>query len=476
MSSGVAASQIEKWEIVNLLCSLGDKSLLITEPSEDGFRYRLLETVRQHCREELRKEDEVPWARKHFDHFSAMVRNAEPQFTGPNAIACFDDLDKEHDNLRSALEFASVHVPDAGLEMAASLWRFWYVRGHMAEGRSWLEKFLSVSSHSNTSDRAKAFHGLGVLSMVQGDRERAVKNYNASLAIKRELNDEAGIAYSLSALGAAADEVGDFQSAREQYEESLAIFRRLGLQHGITIAVINLGRTVSHQGDYEAACPLLEESIRIARTSGDLRNLALALNNLASIDVEDGRADAAEIGATQSKALFEQIGDPWGVALTLTTLGRMHQVRGDLEKAYEITKQSLEQLERAGDARQSAEQYVRLGSVRFDQGDLSSARDLCRTGIAAFVEISDRWALANALSLFGCIRASEDPSLAAFSWGACERLREDIGAPLLKSARASYEKSVALAREKLGAAEFDSSWRRGRDADFDDVLAAVLAM
>lgn len=303
MSPRAGGNLIEEWEIVDLLGSLGDKSLLVIEPAVDGFRYRLLETVRQHAREELEKGDVVPWEIRHFRHFSELVRAAEPQFTGPNSVACFDTLDKEHENLRAALEFARVNCPDAGLEMAASLWRFWYVRGHMAEGRSWLEKLLLAASESSSPERAKAFHGLGVLTIVQGDRENAIKYHNSSLAIKRELNDEAGIGYSLSALGAAADEAGDFTEAREKYEESLAIFRRLGLQHGITIAVINLGRAVSHQGDFEAARPLLEESIKIARASGDPRNLALALNNLAAIDLDDGKLEAAETGATQSRAL-----------------------------------------------------------------------------------------------------------------------------------------------------------------------------
>ena len=470
------AENLKGAQVLDVLTSLVDKSLVVVEETPSGMRFRLLDTVRQHSKEKLQEEDELQWAGKHFDYFSDMVRTAEPEFTGRNSVASFETLDREHENLRSALEFARVSDPDPGLEMAASLWRFWYVRGHMAEGRSWLEKLLEAANVSTTPGRAKAFHGLGILSIIKGDRESSIKYHSSSLAIRRELNDEAGIAYSLSALGAVADEAGDFLAAREKYEESLAIFRRLGIRHGITINVINLGKAVSRQGDFDAARPLLEESIKIARASGDLRNLAIALNNLATIELDDGNVGAAEAGITQSKALFEQIGDPWGVALTLTTMGRMYQMRGDLDLAYEVTKQSLEQMERAGDLREGAEQHFSLASICFDQGDIESAKMLCRKGIAAFPEIQDRWLVSHVLALLGSVWSGDDPKFAAFIWGAGERLREEIGAALLKITRASYEKSLALARERLSASDFDAEWKRGRDADFDEVMAVVLEL
>ena len=84
-------------------------------------------------------------------------------------------LDREHDNLRAALRWSCAHDPETALRLAASLWRFWFLRGHAVEGARWVERALAVAPDP-TRPRAAALIGLTGLDSRQGrgDRHRAL--------------------------------------------------------------------------------------------------------------------------------------------------------------------------------------------------------------------------------------------------------------------------------------------------------------
>ena len=84
------------------------------------------------------------------------------------------------------------HDPAVALRLAAALWRFWYARGHIQEGRQWLDRALATGAGEKTVARVRALNGLGVLVWTAGDLERALELQNASLSLARELGDSLG--------------------------------------------------------------------------------------------------------------------------------------------------------------------------------------------------------------------------------------------------------------------------------------------
>ena len=81
-----------------------------------------------------------------------------------------DRIKIEYDNIRSALSWISKEEPEAGIQLAAALWRFWYLNGYLQEGRRWLEELLTRQPAS-TDDviGAKAINRLAVTAVLQGD-------------------------------------------------------------------------------------------------------------------------------------------------------------------------------------------------------------------------------------------------------------------------------------------------------------------
>src|SRR5205807_10416435 len=141
----------EPWEVLDLLTSLVQKSLVLYEEDEHGGgRYRLLETVRQYARDRLLagggREERPQGARsggagprdavgggegeavrgRHLDFFLALAEAAEPELW--RDVAWLERLETEHDNLRAALDWCAGSSPEAGLRLAGALWWFWYIR------------------------------------------------------------------------------------------------------------------------------------------------------------------------------------------------------------------------------------------------------------------------------------------------------------------------------------------------------------
>ncbi len=176
-------------DLLDLLARLVDKSMVVSERTAAGTRYRQLETVRQFCHENLERAGETTQlAAAHSAYFLALAVSHNPERSTGVVIEAPKFLDREHDNLRAALRWSCAHEPGIALRLAASLWRFWFLRGHSVEGARWVERALAVAPEP-TRPRAAALIGLTGLDSRQGrsDRHRALGA--EALAIVRQIGE-----------------------------------------------------------------------------------------------------------------------------------------------------------------------------------------------------------------------------------------------------------------------------------------------
>ena len=187
MEAVCADPTLQRADLLDLLAKLVDKSLVVTDKTAAGSRYRQLETVRQFGHENLERAGEsAQLAAAHCSYFLAFAIEHNPERATGVVIEQPKLLDREHDNLRAALRWACTHDPETALRLAASLWRFWFVRGHAVEGARWVERALAVAPEP-TRPRAAALVGLTGLDSRQGrsDRHRALGA--EALAIVRQI-------------------------------------------------------------------------------------------------------------------------------------------------------------------------------------------------------------------------------------------------------------------------------------------------
>jgi predicted ATPase/DNA-binding winged helix-turn-helix (wHTH) protein len=435
-----AGDGIEHGDILDLLTSLADKSLVVPDQEDTQTRCRLLETVRQYARDRLEDTGGIAAVRlRHRDYYLALAEEADPKLRGAEQAEWLRRLEEEHENLRAGLEWSLVEAGSrGGLRLCGALQRFWWTHGHLTEGRRWCTRVLGKpGAEKRTRERAYVLNGAGILSFRQGDYPAARALHEESLAIRRELGDRPGIAAALGNLGNVALIQADYPPAKALHEESLAIRRELGDRFGSAALLSNLGIVALNQGDYPAAKSLFEEALAIRRELGDRAGIAVSLNNLGHGALNQGDYPAARTRLEESLAIHRKLGDRSSSALTLSNLG-----------------------------------YVAL-----NQGDYPAARALLEESLEMHRELGDQPNIPSSLGGLAAVVASQRDSLkAARIWGATERLRAQIRTPLPPCERSGYDRYVAAARLASGDdAAFDSAWQEGRGLVLDQAIDLALA-
>src|SRR5439155_24360335 len=120
---------------------------LVRRVDQAEARFTPLETVREFALEELEASGELEVVQqRHLAFYLAWSEAAAPFLMSGQRRPWLDQFAVEHDNLRTALSSA-LAVPGGGAtarRLAAALFWFWYLRGHLSEGRRWLERALAA--------------------------------------------------------------------------------------------------------------------------------------------------------------------------------------------------------------------------------------------------------------------------------------------------------------------------------------------
>jgi tetratricopeptide (TPR) repeat protein len=334
------------------LTSLVDKSLVRrTEPDEGHPRFIMLETIREFGQEQLRAGGDIDLVRRrHAEHFLGLAMEAEPHLTAEDQGEWLDRCDREHPNIRAALRWAiETGQADRAHVSAGALWRFWQQRGHLAEGRRWLEEVLAMpSGQGRTPARAKALTGAGGIAWWQNDHEAARAFYEEALAIERELGDPARIAealYNEAFVVAAGD---DLEYAARLLDESLDLFRRAGDEPGVARVLVILVIRDAMAGDWGRVIARIEEVVAIWRRLGDRLHLAFDLVWLAFAYGRMGRPEDARSVALEALELFRDVDNPTGIALAFLDLAFLATWEGRHEDAIRLAGASQSLRQRAG--------------------------------------------------------------------------------------------------------------------------------
>jgi predicted ATPase/class 3 adenylate cyclase len=451
-------------EVLDLLTTLVDKSLLMSEEQGGRARYRMLETLRQYGREKLAQCGREPDLQtRHLAYFLSVAEEAERKLRGSEQAWWLERLDMEHDNLRAALSLPPTGEQEAefGLRLASALWWFWHVRGYFAEGREWLALKLAAFSR-RTADRAKALNGAAVLARNQGDYTAAHALSLESLEIKRELGDRQGIAASLNNLATLALGQGDYAASRPYYEESLAIERQLGNRQGITSSLIGLGNVALEQGDTEAAHTLYTESLRIKRELGDKRGIATSLAALGNVAFYRSDYAGAQALHQESLSMRRLLGDRRGIAASLQFLGSIAIAEESYVTARERFAESLSLRRELGDKLGIANTLYGQAYVAWCEDDAEGAVALCRESLAICRSLEHWRGIACALTVPAYAAAAQNQmERAARLLGAADALRQQLGFPQNAYERADYELWGATIRQTMAAAAFAAVYAEG---------------
>ena len=466
-------------EVMEGVASLIDKSLLQqTEQEGEEPRLLMLETVREYGLEVLTSNGEMESTRlAHATYYLSLAEEAEPALIGPQQVMWLERLEREHGNLRAALQWSLAQAGDAkaiALRLGGALWQFWWGRGHWSEGRNFLEQALTASGGIEASVQAKAFIAAANWAFVQGDYDRAQVLSEQGLALCRELGDQRVIAPLLFLLGNVAWARGDTARARPLLEEALAFFREVDYKEYVAYTLFSLALLGSSHGEYTRACVLFEESLAIHRKLENKRGIAHTLSQLAqALFVSQG--DQARIRSLleESLALSREVGLKEGIAASYYLSGQLALSQSDVVTAHSLVEKGVVLYREMGHQHGTAESLAVLGKVLAAQGDYVAARKCYEESLAISGALGEKWMTAVCLLGLGeVVAAQRQFAWAAQLWGAAEALRDAIGVPIPPIESAEYERAVSAARVHLGERAFAAAWAQGRSMMPEQALAA----
>lgn len=428
-------------DVLDLLTSLVDKSLVMAEENDHGTRYRTLETIRDYARERLQQRGELSaMATRHCDYFLTMAKAANRGIRGAEQPDWIRRLEAELDNLRAALALALEGGVDPVLSVKfeVALMSFWLLRGYLSEGRKYVRASLALADvQAADVAHAHALYVGAVLAKGQSDYTEAGRMLEGCLTLRRGLGNPVDIAATLSTLSEVRLRVGDEICAREGEEEAIGIFRELGDRFGEAIGLLHLGQICMHVADDEQARYYLEQCLTIA---SDLKHCALQSECeclLGGIALQAGDAAGARAWFTRSHAACRSAGDKCNEATALWWMGKADLVAGEIDLARTHLEEALR-------AFQEFEMNAEILGCLEDHAHLAYAR--------GYTE--------DAARLYGAV--------------SCQRDR----LALIRSPR--YEQHwramVAAARADLGDTAFDAAESQGRDWELEEAIRQALAI
>jgi predicted ATPase/class 3 adenylate cyclase/DNA-binding CsgD family transcriptional regulator len=372
---------IERYQVLDQLSLLVDKSLVVADDSGGRMRYRLLETVRQYALEKLGESGEADTVRaRHRDHYTAWAARLEtPGQAGHEQLV--EQADTEIDNLRAAFGWSRENGDTAlALALASSLQPLWTERGRVREGAAWLNTALADDNeHPEVPPavRARALADKALLAMAVGAGGSTEPAHHA-LAIAREVGDPALLIRALTAYAG--------------------------------MVVYNA----------EVARPYLADAIELARAVGDRWTVSQILPWQAFAAFAAGDPVAARAAADEGRDLAEAIGDGFGSRFCRWDLGMAQWISGDLPAAVAQFGELIAEAEATHDAVNKTRSLFGLAWALAHQGDTGAARAAADASIEAAAELGEFYvgvgsvALASAALAAGDVGAAHDASQAVW--------------------------------------------------------------
>ncbi len=332
---------LDELNILDLLGSLTDKSLVIADTSGEHERYRLLESTAAYALEKLRASGEHDaLARRHAACFRDQAEAANERYGTGSPAAWLADLELELGNFRSALAWALTHGNDAvlGGAIAGALEQLWQNAGLAVEGRYWIDRALDGVS--------------------EGEQPRVAARLQLALSW-----------------------LSSGKRKHDAAERAMQLYEAVGDARGAARAQRSLAYALYQMGEFDTAHAAIEQALAAARACRDAWNVANALNMQAGIAWSRGDIRAGRERYTQALAALKALGNESGAAVVLGSVAELEFADGHPEQALRSVSEALEIHLRGKNATHIAIGYTNGAAYRIALGDRVGARESAHEGL-----------------------------------------------------------------------------------------------
>ncbi|WP_156725275.1 ATP-binding protein [Streptomyces apocyni] len=373
-ASGGGARVIDPSQVMDLLGSLVDKSLVVAAPSSQGqMRYRLLETVAEYAAERLDEAgDRAAAERAHLVHYRELARTTDPELRGPGQRAAIARIEVEYENLRTALRRATAARDEQeALCLVLSLAWYWQMRELRSESCYWATTVaeLGPDPFDPPVKAAPPLHERSIDAPPPMPPEQLWEARRGVRLIQLVGMDHTSNAWLSGENKARMRRIG------EAYRPGLPQTCRSPGALWIYVEMLT--------GDPDGLVALISETIDACRAYGYRWELAGSLQMRANVMANrTDWAAAADRDADEALGLFLELGDTWGAAEALSARGEARERRGDLARAGADFSAAIELAEELGAPTQVGILKARFAGVLLETGQAERGEAMLREVIA----------------------------------------------------------------------------------------------
>jgi predicted ATPase/class 3 adenylate cyclase/DNA-binding CsgD family transcriptional regulator len=368
---------VERYQVLDLLSLLVDKSLVVAENSGGRTRYRLLETVRQYALEKLAESGEADVIRsRHRDHYTGLAGLLDAP-AGSDYEQLLEQAESEIANLRAAFLWSRENSDvELALVLVSSLQPLWQARGRLREGLAGFDAVLTDDNaqHSGVAAgvRARALADRAVLAVLVGAVD-SLDQAQQALAIAREVDDPALLARALTACGLVAA-ILRAEAAEPYFAEAIGLARAVDDRWRLSQILAWQAAAANYAGDPIATRAPAEEGRDLADAIGDryLSRLCRWCLGDAQLYQGDLVVAAAQFGELVAEARAAHDGVIEVTGLTGHSVVLAYQ--GDTAAARAAADAAVEAAAELGEIA-AANGYAALASAALAAGDIATARD-----------------------------------------------------------------------------------------------------
>ena len=308
--------EVERFQVLDQLTLLVDKSLVVADDSGARTRYRLLETVRQYALEKLGESGEADAVRaRHRDHYTSLAALLDAP-AGSDYEQRIEQANIEIDNLRAAFGWSRENCDiELALTLASSLQPLWVTRGRIREGLTWFDTALADLDAQQlgvaAAVRARALADRAVLAVLMGAAD-SLDQAEQAVAIARDVDDPALLARTLTACGYIADLGHNAEVARGYMAEAIGLARAVDDRWRLSQILAQQAVGAYVAGDLLETRAAGEEGRDLADAIGDRSNsrvcrFYLGGGQLLSGDLAGAAAQFGEVAAEAEAAHDEML-------------------------------------------------------------------------------------------------------------------------------------------------------------------------
>jgi len=369
-------TDVERYQVLDQLTLLVDKSLVVADNSGGRTRYRLLETVRQYALEKLGESGEADTVRsRHRDHYTAMAAVLDAP-AGSNYEQCIEQAETEIDNLRAAFAWSRENSDiELALTLASSLQPLWGARGRLREGLAWFDAALTDDNAQHVevtaAVRARALADRALLAALTG-AAGSLDHAQQALAIAREVDDPALLVRALTARGSIA--ALSAEVAGPYFAEAIGLARALDDRWRLSQILAWQALAALTAGDPIAGRAAAEEGRDLADAIGDRSNSRVCRWCLGTAQTWQGDQAGAAAQLAELAAEAEAAHDVFYRAQSLTFQGAVLAWQGDTGAARAAADAAIEAAAELGGIA-AGNAYVALGAAALAAGDAAAAAE-----------------------------------------------------------------------------------------------------